>query len=118
MATLPPDEQETAWYEYASGYRTLPTLTLSLSAKLNTIPAGFCIKGLLPDTVTAIASQAYLSVVTDFKLSPSLDDIAVDAFVKGSTFVVEAGSYAELWCGENGFGYTLEGQDSLDWLNN
>lgn len=86
---------------------------------LTTIPAGLnpYFKS-LPPTVTAIESGAYTDVVSDFRLSTSLEDIAVDAFPKGSTFIVDAGSYAELWCSENGFGYSIEGQNSLDWLNN
>ena len=91
---------------------------VSFSSKLATIPAGFELTVPLPDTVTAISSYAFNSVVTDYRLSSSLTNIAVDAFPKGSTFVVDEGSYAELWCGENGFGYSIEGQDNLDWLNN
>lgn len=86
---------------------------------LTTIPAGLnpYVKS-LPPTVTAIKSGAYTDVVSNFRLSTSLKDIAVDAFPKGSTFIVDAGSYAELWCSENGFGYSIEGQNNLDWLNN
>ena len=91
---------------------------VSFSSKLTTIPAGFELTVPLPDTVTAISSYAFNSVVTDYQLSSSLTNIAVDAFPKGSTFVVDEGSYAELWCSENGFGYSIEGQDNLDWLNN
>lgn len=89
-----------------------------LSSKVTTIPEGFELTILLPDTVKAISSHAFNSVVTDYRLSSSLTNIAVDAFPKGSTFVVDEGSYAELWCSENGFGYSIEGQDNLDWLNN
>ena len=92
--------------------------SVSFSSKLTTIPAGFELTVPLPDTVKAISSHAFNSVVTDYRLSSSLTNIAVDAFPKGSTFVVDEGSYAELWCGENGFGYSIEGQDNLDWLNN
>ena len=89
------------------------------SPRLTTIPTGLNPKcSSLPSTVTAIQAQAYTDVVTNFRLSTSLTDIAVDAFPKGSTFIVDAGSYAELWCSENGFGYSIEGQDNLDWLNN
>ena len=91
---------------------------VSLSSKVTTIPEGFELTATLPDTVKAISSHAFNSVVTDYRLSSSLTNIAVDAFPKGSTFVVDEGSYAELWCGENGFGYSIEGQDNLDWLNN
>ncbi len=91
---------------------------VSFSSKLTTIPAGFELTVPLPDTVTAISSYAFNSVVTDYQLSSSLTNIAVDAFPKGSTFVVDEGSYAELWCSENGFGYSIKGQDNLDWLNN
>lgn len=72
----------------------------------------------LPDTVTVIKSCAFTEEKTDFRLSKYLKEIAVDAFPKGSTFIVDAGSYAELWCSENGFGYSIEGQqDDLSWLN-
>lgn len=89
------------------------------SPQLTTIPTGLNPKcSSLPYTVTAIQTKAYTDVVTNFRLSTSLTDIAVDAFPEGSTFIVDAGSYAELWCSENGFGYSIEGQDNLDWLNN
>lgn len=86
-------------------------------AKVTTIPKFFNHPATLPDTVEAISSQAFTYQVEDFYLPASIEDIATDAFPKGSTFVVEAGSYAEFWCSENGFGYTIEGQDALDWLN-
>ena len=97
----------------------------SFSPELSIIPTGlFPVTNSLPDTVTEIQSWAF-GEVTDFKLPSSLTKIAVDAFDafgmfgKTSTFIVESGSYAELWCKENGFGYTIEGQeDDLSWLNN
>lgn len=89
------------------------------SPLLTTIPAGLNPQVTsLPPTVTAIESGAFTEAVSDFHLSASLKDIAVDAFPRGSTFIVDAGSYAELWCSENGFGYSIEGQNNLDWLNN
>lgn len=90
------------------------------SPLLTTIPTGLNPQVTsLPDTITAIESGAFTDVVTDFRLSIALNDIAVDGFPKGSTFIVDAGSYAELWCSENGFGYSIEGQqDDLSWLNN
>ena len=93
------------------------TIMQSLSPEFTVIPKHFCVRGRLPDTVEVISSQAFPYQVKDFYLPASVEDIATDAFLKGSTFVVEAGSYAEFWCSENGFGYTLEGQDALDWLN-
>lgn len=72
----------------------------------------------LPSTITTIHSGAFTEVVTDFKLPASVEEIAVDAFVKNSTFIVEMDSDAELWCNENGFGYSIEGQqDDYSWLN-
>ena len=67
-----------------------------------------------------IKSNAYTDNVdvVDYYLPSTVKIIAVDAFPKGSTFIVDADSYAELWCSENGFGYSIEGQDNLDWLNN
>ena len=103
---------------YGTVLRGLEENQVSLSSKVTTIPEGFELTATLPDTVKAISSHAFNSVVTDYRLSSSLTNIAVDAFPKGSTFVVDEGSYAELWCGENGFGYSIEGQDNLDWLNN
>ncbi len=103
---------------YGTILRGLEENQVSLSSKVTTIPEGFELTATLPDTVKAISSHAFNSVVTDYRLSSSLTNIAVDAFPKGSTFVVDEGSYAELWCGENGFGYSIEGQDNLDWLNN
>lgn len=70
----------------------------------------------LPSTITTIQSGAFTDVVTDFKLPASLEEIATDAFVKNSTFIVEMDSDAELWCSENGFGYSVEGQSDMDWL--
>lgn len=91
----------------------------SFSSQITNIPTGLNpATNALPDTVISIESGAFTDVVTDFRLSSTLNDIAVDAFPKGSTFIVDAGSYAELWCSENGFGYSIEGQqDDLSWLN-
>ena len=92
-----------------------------LSSKITNIPTGFGynreLKS-LPDTVITIDSKAFTSKVEDFKLSPYLIHIEEDAFPTGSTFIVESGSYAERWASENGFAYTVEGQDNLDWLYN
>lgn len=58
-------------------------------------------------------------VIADLYLPDTVKYIAIDAFDKRSTFVVEAGSYAELWCQENGFIYTVKDtEQNLDWLNN
>lgn len=87
------------------------------SSQLTVIPSNMnpqCSE--LPSTVTTIQSGAFTDVVTDFKLPASLEEIATDAFVKNSTFIVEMDSDAELWCSENGFGYSVEGQSDLDWL--
>ncbi len=85
------------------------------SSQLTVIPSNMnpqCSE--LPSTVTTIQSGAFTDVVTDFKLPASLEEIATDAFVKNSTFIVEMDSDAELWCSENGFGYSVEGQSDLD----
>ena len=102
------------------GLGKLMTKASHISPELHTIPTGLNPKvTALPDTVTSIKTGAFTDKVTDFRLSSYLDDIAVDAFPKNSTFIVDAGSYAELWCSENGFGYSIEGQqDDLSWLNN
>ena len=86
-------------------------------SQITTVPKLFNVVTTLPNTVEAIPSQAYTFAVKDYYLPASVEEIATDAFPKGSSFVVEAGSYAEFWCSENGFGYTIEGQDALDWLN-
>lgn len=88
------------------------------SPSLTSIPTGLNPKVTsLPNTITVIQSRAFTDVVADFQLAASVKKIAVDAFPKGSTFIVEAGSYAELWCSENGFGYSVLGQeDDLSWL--
>ena len=89
------------------------------SASLTVIPTGLnpqCSE--LPSTIITIQTGAFTDVVTDFKIPASVEEIAIDAFVQNSTFIVEADSYAELWCDENGFGYSIEGQDNFDWLNN
>ena len=75
----------------------------------------------LPETVTSIASQAYTDVRYDFVLGSWITFIAPDAFTKGSTFIVENGTYAEQWCIENGFRYAYDygnGEADLDWLSN
>lgn len=89
------------------------------SPQITTIPSGlYPITRELPDTITTIESDAF-EKVSDFKLSSFLSNIAEDAFPRGSTFIVESGTYAERWASENGFAYTVEGQqDNLDWLNN
>lgn len=77
-----------------------------------------CDRGSSPLSKKTITSNAYRHEVTDYRLPASLESIAIDAFPKGSTFIVDAGSYAELWCSENGFGYSIEGQeDDLSWLD-
>ena len=91
-----------------------------LSSQLTTLPAGFNMLVEIPDNITTISSQAFtenISVV-DYYLPNTISEIEADAFPKISTFIVDAGSYAEQWCNENGFGYTVEGQeDDLSWLN-
>lgn len=84
---------------------------------VDTVPTGFYRVLELPNTVKFIEEDAY-GTVSNFKLPSTLERIDSDAFGRGSTFIVESGSYAELWCSENGFGYTIEGQNNLDWLNN
>ena len=90
------------------------------SANLTTIPTGLSpMANSLPETVTEIQSGAFLEVRENFVLPASLQYIAEDAFMKGSTFIVEANSYALHWCKDNGFGYKVNGEEqNLDWLNN
>ncbi len=72
----------------------------------------------IPSTVKRIDKNAF-GTVTDLKLPASLEYIDEDAFGEGSSFVVEADSYAEHWVKENGFQYNVEGAgNALDWLNN
>ena len=92
-------------------------LVFSFPALVDTIPSGYEVNMEIPSTVKNIESAAF-NLVTDLKLPSTLENIDTNAFKTGSTFIVESGSYAELWCSENGFGYSIEGQDNLDWLNN
>lgn len=87
-------------------------------AQISTINAHFNFDILIPSSVRTIEANAYDQVVNDFYLPTTLTQISPKAFAQGSTFIVEAGSYAELWALENGFDYSIEGQDNLDWLNN
>lgn len=91
------------------------------SSYITTIPTGMnpATKE-LPNTITSIESNAFSQTEArqDMKLSAALTYIASDAFCDGSTFIVEPGTYAEVWCQENGFSYTYEGGNNLDWLNN
>lgn len=106
---------------YALG--SLMTSLDHFSPDLVTIPTGLEPKcNELPPTVRTIESKAYYASslsesVKNFRLPSTVSNIAADAFPKGSTFIVDPGSYAEYWCMENGFGYTYDGQDSLEWLN-
>lgn len=97
----------------------VPT-TLAISKDITTLPAGFNLLIDIPAHIEEIESNAFTDNVdvVDYYLPSTIQKIAVNAFPKGSTFVVDAGSYAELWCSENGFGYSIEGQeDDLSWLN-
>lgn len=74
---------------------------------------------LLSDGIEIIESAAFRHDVEDYYLPATLTLIAVDAFGKDSTFIVEAGSYAERWAKENAYPYTVNGEEqNLDWLNN
>jgi len=73
--------------------------------------------------VERIESKAFLSegygLVESVYLPASLTYIALDAFDKEVTYVVEKGSYAERWVRDNAFTYTINGEEqNLDWLNN
>ena len=107
-------------YSHLRGHGQLhaPSAPLLFSASFTTLPKYFNLLGTLPDTVKSISSQAYTKPVRDYLLPESIESIADDAFPKGSSFIVVSGSYAEFWCVENGFGYTIEGQNNLDWLLN
>ncbi len=101
-------------------FANIPT-SLTISKNITTLPAGFNLLISIPEHVTEIASKAFTENVdvVDYYLPNTIMKIAVDAFPKGATFIVDAGSYAELWCKENGFGYSIKGQqDDLSWLNN
>lgn len=90
------------------GLGMLITDASDFSPLLTTIPSGLNPQvNALPDTVTTIESGAFTKKKSDFRLSKYLKEIAVDAFPKDSTFIVDAGSYAEFWCSENGFGYSI-----------
>lgn len=102
--------ESTCWGKFLTSLDKLP-------AGVTTIPYGYKWKGEeIPDNITMIESATF-GKVTDFKLWPGLVEIAVDAFEKGSTFIVEEGTYSEAWVQQNGFEYIYEGSNSLDWLN-
>ncbi len=90
----------------------------ALTAPLTVIPAHFEWRTTLPETATTIEARAYVKPVVDFYLHAGFTSIAPDAFAIGSTFVVEASSYAEAWAKENSFSYTVAGQEpDLSWLD-
>ncbi len=94
--------------------------TLEINEEVTFLPAGFNLLINIPQHVVEIKSKAFTEDVdvVDYYLPSTVKKIATDAFPKGSTFIVDAGSYAELWCNENGFGYSIEGQqDDYSWLN-
>ncbi len=94
--------------------------TLEINEEVTFLPAGFNLLINIPQHVVEIKSKAFTEYVdvVDYYLPSTVKKIATNAFPKGSTFIVDAGSYAELWCSENGFGYSIEGQqDDYSWLN-
>ncbi len=109
---------------YSNGTTILNTVkileTLEINEEVTFLPAGFNLLINIPQHVVEIKSKAFTEDVdvVDYYLPSTVKKIATDAFPKGSTFIVDAGSYAELWCNENGFGYSIEGQqDDYSWLN-
>lgn len=74
----------------------------------------------IPAGVEVIESGAFSTLLDcEFQLPETLTDIAADAFAYDSTFIVEAGSYAERWAKENAYPYKVNGErQNLDWLNN
>ena len=89
-------------------------------AKITEINSNFDFPVLIPSSVQKIAANAYTNAVMDYYLPETLSDISPQAFPRGSTFVVEAGSYAEHWAAENVFEYAVIGvseEDDLSWLN-
>ena len=62
----------------------------------------------IPDGVKTIGRRAFSGSSAEFfYLPPTLSSIAPDAFDKGATFEVLPDSYAQEWCGENGFDYDI-----------
>lgn len=108
---------------FCSGYNG--GLSLVLSDQITIIPTGFNQQVKLTDCIKRIEQNAYNSIVTDFYLPASLTYIHPEAFKEPSvldkrdnTFVVERNSYAETWVIENGYSYTYNEEQNLDWLNN
>ena len=104
--------------ENDSGLGMLFRYDSDFSPELTNIPAGLSpYANSLPNTVTHIEAKAYLEKREDFYLPASLQFIAEDAFPEGSTFIVEANSYALRWCKDNGVGHRVNGEkQNLDWL--
>lgn len=75
----------------------------------------------MAEGVERIETKAFAGceVEESIYLPSSLTYIALDAFDKEVTYVVEKGSYAERWVRDNAFTYTTNGEEqNLDWLNN
>lgn len=76
---------------------------------------------IIAEGVERIETKAFAGceVEESIYLPSSLTYIALDAFDKEVTYVVEKGSYAERWVRDNAFTYTINGEEqNLDWLNN
>ena len=74
----------------------------------------------LPNSDCEISEGAFLIYrLTTVEIPENIKSISEDAFERGKiTMIVSAGSYGELFAKENGFNYSISGQeDDLSWLN-
>lgn len=74
----------------------------------------------LSNKLTSIGDNAFTGCKisnNEITLPSSITKIGKDAFDKGLTIHVDAGSYAEAWCRDNGMSYQYAGGNDTSWLD-
>lgn len=74
----------------------------------------------LSNKLTSIGDNAFTGCKisnNEITLPSSITKIGKDAFDKGLTIHVDAGSYAEAWCRDNGMSYQYVGGNDTSWLD-